>query len=70
MSGMLGVRATPFRQCVQWLGFNVVEGGHLRRTAVFVATEIPRTRVRQFEKAAFHEHWGLRRAWRMTDDLG
>lgn len=35
----------------------------------FVATEFALTRVRQFPKSDFDEHPGLRRAWKMTEEL-
>lgn len=37
--------------------------------AFFVATEFALTRVRQFPKAEFEGHAGLRRAWKMTEEL-
>jgi CBS domain containing-hemolysin-like protein len=35
----------------------------------FVAIEFAMTRVRQFDEAEFQDHRGLRRAWRMTEQL-
>lgn len=37
--------------------------------AFFVTTEFALTRVRQFDRAAFQDHSGLRRAWEMTEEL-
>ncbi|MFB6249096.1 MAG: CNNM domain-containing protein [Salinibacter sp.] len=37
--------------------------------AFFVTTEFALTRVPQFDEAEFQEHWGLRRAWAMTEEL-
>lgn len=37
--------------------------------AFFVTTEFALTRVPQFDEAEFQGHWGLRRAWAMTEEL-
>lgn len=37
--------------------------------AFFVTTEFALTRVPQFDEAEFQEHWGLQRAWAMTEEL-
>lgn len=37
--------------------------------AFFVTTEFALTRVPQFDEAEFQAHWGLQRAWSMTEEL-
>lgn len=54
-----------------WITAAQLAGGLalLLGNAFFVTTEFALTRVRQFEKADFQEHAGLRRAWEMTKEL-
>jgi CBS domain containing-hemolysin-like protein len=56
---------------VAWIVTVQLVGGFilLLGNAFFVTTEFALTRVPQFDEAEFQEHWGLQRAWAMTEEL-